>query len=134
MPQHHSLVRQQRAQRRQLHHAAVREVGDMTESVHVIIDLGESHQWDLRFREHGRLHGPQLIPPGKRPTILQCAREIAEAEALRLARAHPTGRFVIFTATDVAVLVDAPTHVNVNGQPLRNERVARLASISEAAP
>jgi hypothetical protein len=109
-------------------------VGDVTESLHVIIDMGESHQWDLRFREHGRLWGPQQIPANKRPTILQCSRETAEAEALRLARAHPTGRFVLFTATDVAVLLDVPTHVNLAGEPLHTARVARLASISEVSP
>jgi hypothetical protein len=106
----------------------------VTESLHVIIDMGESHQWDLRFREHGRVFGPQLIPAGKRPTILQCARDTAEAEALRLQRAHPEGRFVIFTATHVSVLIDAPTHVNLAGEPLRIERVARLASITEVSP
>lgn len=106
----------------------------MTDSLHVIIDMAESNEWDIRFQEHGRIFGPQLIPPGKRPTILQCSRELAEAEALRLQQAHPQGRFVIFTAEQVTCWVEAPTHVNLAGEPLRTARVARLASISEVAP
>lgn len=105
----------------------------MSDSLHVIIDLGESHEWDVRFAENGgRLYGPRLIPLKKRPSILQCSREVAEAEALRLQAANPEGQFVVFTATLATALVEAPTHVNLNGLPLRTEKVARLLPVAEA--
>jgi hypothetical protein len=66
--------------------------------------------------------------------VLQASREVAEREALRLQSAHPYGRFVVFTATAVTVMLDTPTHVNLKGEPLMTRKVARLADLHDGIP
>lgn len=98
----------------------------MSDEAFVIIDVSDSGNWDSRYAGVA-----QAIPPKKRPTVLQGNRAHAEAECLRLQRAHPRGQFVLFTATYAAVLVEQPTHVTLGGVVVASERHARLASLGE---
>jgi hypothetical protein len=97
----------------------------------VIIDMRNAAEWPASgpLFEHTN---PLKIPEHKRPTVVQCSREIAEREALRLQQAHPDGRFVLFEATHVTVQVDAPTHVNLSGQTMFSRQIARLAKVHDA--
>ncbi len=94
----------------------------------LILDIAESDNWTS---------GPYTlhrIPPEKRPTVLQCSRQVAEQEALRLQGLHPLGRFVVFEAVKVTVSIDAPTHVNINGKVMETRRIARLAEVHDGVP
>ena len=75
--------------------------------------------------------GGLLIPAGKRPTVLQADRDLAEREALRLCREHMGGLFVVFAPVALAKRVPEATHVNLQGQTLRTSNVARLLTIGE---
>ncbi|MCY1166936.1 hypothetical protein D9M73_68900 [compost metagenome] len=97
----------------------------------VIINLAEAHQWDERF---GRMGEARTIPEKCRPTILQCDRETAEQECIRLAKAHLHGCFVIFEATQVAVQIDCPTHVTLAGETMFSKRILRLAKVGDDLP
>lgn len=99
--------------------------------MYVIIDVGDFTlgEWIDCFKD-----GSARIPPEKRPTILHTDRAGVEREALRLQQANPSGRFVVFTATDEAAMVDVPTHVNLLGTPVRIERAARLDAIPTGSP
>lgn len=99
----------------------------MTEAF-LILNIADSHEWASRHSDCG------VIPPGKLSTLLHMSRESAEAEALRLAQAHPGGQFCIFEATQVSVRVPIPTHVNLRGEVLLTEPVVRLASVREEVP
>jgi hypothetical protein len=99
----------------------------------LIVDCTEAYSWPGR---HGcaRLQAvpmPQQIPAGKRPTILQPSREIAEAEVKRLALAYPERRFVVFEAAAACTTVTVPTHTTINGRPWGERRVAVLMDIGE---
>lgn len=95
----------------------------------VILDMAESHEWSTAPISQ---EAPLRIPERKRSTMVQCSREVAEREALRLQEAHPDGRFVLFQATHVTCLLDAPTHVNLAGQTIFSRKVARLAEVHDA--
>lgn len=99
----------------------------------LIVDCTEAHEWpDIGGRPGPHLHDkPQRMPADKRPTMLQPDRATAEAEAQRLARAHPSRRFVIFEAAAAAVTVKVPTHTTVSGQPWGERTVAVLLDIGE---
>lgn len=97
----------------------------------VILDMANSQNWDTFLRLEKEALCCQRIPAEDRSTILHPSRAIAEAEALRLQRAHPKGFFVIFTAIAATQLVEAATHVNLAGHVLRTESHARLVSVDE---
>lgn len=94
----------------------------------LILDMADSNNWT------SGPHTLARIPPEKRPTVLQESRDVAEREALRLQAAHPSGRFVLFQAVAVTVSVVSPTHVNLKGEPLLTEKVARLATLDDGVP
>lgn len=94
----------------------------------LILDMAESDNWT------SGPHTLHRIPADKRPTVLQCSRQVAEQEALRLQRYHPNGRFVLFEAVMVSVNIEAPTHVNINGKVMETRRVAQLAAVHDGVP
>ena len=95
----------------------------------LILDVADWHAgaWPGLFGHAGEVAG--RIPPEKRPTVVQASREVAERELLRLAERHPQGRFVLFTATHLAVAAQIATHVTLGGTPIISQKVYRLASI-----
>jgi hypothetical protein len=94
----------------------------------LIVDIAGLFDWPERFGDC------RLVDPAKRPTVLHASRKVAEAEALRLQLAHPAGQFCVFEATQFTVRIQAPTHVNLRGETLISEPVARLASVHDEAP
>ncbi len=101
----------------------------MTDEAFMILNMADNEHWVAGFG-----HAVQLIPEVRRPTVLQTDRSTAEAEVLRLAKAHPESRFVLFEASCMAVAIDAPTHVSLSGKPLLKDRVVRLATIGDGIP
>jgi len=95
----------------------------MSEAAFVILDLADMDAWATP-------HGRPIIPPAKRATVLQLERKQAEEELLRLGKAHPSGRFVLFEARAVATRVQCATHVNLHGVAVLTESVVRLAKLA----
>lgn len=97
----------------------------------LIVDCTDSPEWSGRLGElNAYVHScPQRLPDDKRPTILQPSRAVAEAEALRLAAAHPDRRFVVFEAAAAAITTTVPTHTTINGAPWGERRVAVLLDL-----
>ncbi|MBF5006397.1 hypothetical protein [Diaphorobacter caeni] len=90
----------------------------------LILDIACAEYWQP-FRECRR------IEPSSQPTVLHPSREVAEAEALRLAAAHPGRRFAIFELTSAATTVNVPTHVTLSGKVLVTRSIAQLATVGE---
>ena len=80
------------------------------------------------------MHDGERIPPDRQPTVVHRSRTAAEAEALRLQKAHPDGRFVVFEATHVTTTLTAPTHITLGGQVLGEQRVAVPCRLDDGAP
>ena len=91
---------------------------------HLILDGADMDSWQ---KHHS---GGLLIPANKRPTVLQADRSRAESEALRLAREHMGGLFVLYAPVAIAKRVPHSTHVNLRGEVVRTESVARLLTIA----
>ena len=89
----------------------------------VIIDMTGMATWN----EHHS--GGLTIEAGSRPSVLQPNRRAAELEALRLAKAHPRGRFVVLEAVAVGMTYQVPTHVNLHGVPLQLGNAAKVVLI-----
>ena len=100
------------------------------EEAFLILDVADSSNWYAGPVAHSLAR----IPPEKRPTVLQTSRDAAEGEVLRLQAAHPEGRFVLFTASHMAVQVTVATHVNLKGEPMYSTKEARLASLDDGVP
>lgn len=92
---------------------------------HLILDGRDLDSWQ---RHHS---GGLLIPANKRPTVLQADRQRAETEALRLAREHPGGLFVLYAPVALAKRVPQGSHVNLRGEVVRTDSVARLLTIAD---
>lgn len=90
---------------------------------HLILDGRDLDTWQ---RHHS---GGVLIPANKRPTVLQADRARAEHEVLRLAREHPDGLFVLYAPVAIAKRVPEASHVNLRGEVMRTNSVARLLTI-----
>lgn len=90
----------------------------------LILELSESGDWPPRL-------GARHIPERRRPTMLQPSREVAEQEALRLARMHPGSRFVVFAPVMQGVTVKVPTHVTLAGKTMVERDQALLVAIKE---
>jgi len=102
----------------------------------LIVDCTDAHEWPGRLgQSNAYAHSlPQRMPEPKRPAILQPSRRVADAEALRLAAAHPDRRFVIFEAAAAAITTVVPTHTTINGTPWGERRVAVLLDIGTDVP
>ena len=99
----------------------------MADEAFMVLNMGESQLW-------GAMHDGERIPPDRQPTVVHRSRTTAEAEALRLQKAHPDGRFVVFEATRVTTTLTAPTHMTLGGQALGEQRVAVLCWVDNGAP
>lgn len=93
---------------------------------HLILDGRDLDAWQ---RHHS---GGLLIPANKRPTVLQADRQRAESEVLRLAREHPGGLFVLYAPVAIAKRVPEASHVNLRGEVMRTNSVARLLAIADS--
>ncbi len=89
---------------------------------HLILDGADLGIWSSHHS------GGLLIPPDKRPSVLQADRECAELECLRLAQLHP-GVFVLFAPVAMAKRLSEVSHVNLRGEAVRLRNVARLLPI-----
>lgn len=74
---------------------------------------------------------PLQVPPQHRPSAMQADIDTAEAEAQRLARAHPGKVFVIFKAVAAAKTTKVPTHTTLGGKTTGEQQVAVLLDIGE---
>lgn len=90
-----------------------------------IVDVAEADQWTKHW------HGGRLVPERRRPTIAQPTREIAETEALRLAREHPGRRFIVLEPVAVAFTTKVTTHVTLGGQVVAERSSPALAQITD---
>lgn len=95
---------------------------------HLILEASELDHWEPHPS------GARLIHANRRPTMLQPDRDTAEREALRLARAHPQGLFVLFAPVAMAKRVPEATHVNLRGEVIRHAGVVRLLVIGDQIP
>jgi hypothetical protein len=91
----------------------------------LIVDVTLIDNWPKR-------HGVHVIPDIRQPRQLQPTREIAEAEALRLNKAHPGHHFVVFEARSMTRTVKVPTHVSITGQVLLEGNLPQLVAIDDA--
>lgn len=76
--------------------------------------------------------GPRSIPQNRKPAVMQPNRTVAEAEAKRLALAHPGKRFAVFEATHIAMTVDVPSHVTVSGNIWQSRKMPALLEIDDS--
>lgn len=91
----------------------------------VVIAVDRPDQW------RPAMGGGKHIPSGKVCTVLQPSREVAEQEALRLARDNPGAAFVVLEAVSIAKHQRTPTHVSLGGKVLRDEPGSTLAAIAQ---
>ncbi len=97
---------------------------------HLILEMSDHEHWGNPAHLIGKT-APSVIPAGRRPTMLQVDRETAEREAVRLAKAHPGGRFVVFAPVSVGLTTDVPTHVNIDGKVICSRKVPAIAEIHD---
>ncbi|QIL81750.1 hypothetical protein G7047_18880 [Diaphorobacter sp. HDW4A] len=90
----------------------------------LILDIACAEYW-LPFK------GCRRIEPSNQPTVLHPNREVAEAEALRLAAAHPGRRFAVFEIMTAATTIRVPTHVSISGKVICDRPMAQLMMVSE---
>ncbi|MFP5473068.1 MAG: hypothetical protein ACLGJD_05460 [Gammaproteobacteria bacterium] len=88
----------------------------------VVIAVAKPEEWP---RAPG---GGRRIPAGRVCTVLQPSREVAEAEALRLAIQHPESDFVVMEAVAVARHQPVPTHVALGGRVIASRPGAVLTT------
>lgn len=94
----------------------------------VIIAVDRPGQW--RSAPGGGKH----IPPNKVCTVLQPSREVAEREALRLAKEYPGAAFVVLEAVTIARHQRVPTHVSLSGKVVADAPGSVLAAVSDEVP
>lgn len=83
----------------------------------VVLDVTDYDTWWLEARATmGLPDGSAVIPMGKRSSVIQRDREVAEREAVRLAQAHPGRRFAVFTFVGVVEAKHVATHVTLGGR------------------
>lgn len=91
----------------------------------VVIAVDRPDQW------RPAMGGGKHIPSGKVCTVLQPSRQVAEKEALRLARENPGASFVVLEAVSIAKHQRIPTHISLGGRVLRDEPSSALAAIAD---
>lgn len=100
----------------------------------LILEWSDAGSWQVT----GTYVGPNLngttkkIPAGGQPTVLQPNREIADAEAKRLAAMHPDKRFAVFEAAVVGMTAELPAYVTVAGEVWSMRRVPVLVEIDDS--
>ena len=98
----------------------------------LIHEWSESQEWTNPWTHCAPLNpAPIKIPAGRGPAVLQPDRRTAEAEAKRLAAAHPGKRFAIFEAVLEARTVEMPTHVTVGGLVFQHRQVPVLLAVDD---
>lgn len=101
----------------------------------LILEWSDAEEWLPLFgSEKDKFLGtvPVRIPAGRSPAVVQPNRTVAEAEAKRLAAAHPGKRFAIFEALLVGMTADVPSHVTVSGDVWLTRRVPVLVDIDDS--
>lgn len=78
--------------------------------------------------------GGKHIPANKVCTVLQPSREVAEQEALRLAREHPEASFVVLEAVTIARHQRVPTHISLAGKVMVDAPGSVLAAVTDEVP
>jgi len=97
----------------------------------MILEISESGDWQTHPASPRLVSSPLQIPPNRRPTMLQPDRETAEREALRLAREHPRGRFVVFEAVAAGITAKVPTHTTLSGKVVAERDIATLVHFKD---
>ncbi|HEU6454934.1 MAG TPA: hypothetical protein VN201_05680 [Roseateles sp.] len=90
----------------------------------LILETSDAENWAPHY-------GSRMIPAERRPTIAQPSRQVAECEALRLAKRHPGRRFLVLEAVCAGITVTVPTHITVGGVVHTTRSEARLVDVSE---
>ena len=97
----------------------------------MILEVSEAENWQPGAPLAMDGGGTRVIPPVRRPTVLQPDRETAEREALRLARVHPGARFVVFEAVAAGITVKVPTHTTLGGKVVAEGDVPTLVHFKD---
>jgi len=90
----------------------------------VIVEISAADSWPP-FR------GYERIPEVRRPTTLHPSREIADAEALRLANEHWGRRFMVFEAQAVATTIKVPAHITLGGTVICSREILALMAVDD---
>lgn len=101
---------------------------DQLTNVCMIVCVEDVDSWPTAV-VNGAMCAAERIPADRRPTMLHRDRAVAETEAKRLASAHPGSRFAIFEACVVALTVNVPTHMTLNGRIVAERQQAQLFDI-----
>ena len=91
----------------------------------LILETSEADNWSPH-------HGSRFIPVERRPTVAQPSREVAEQEALRLARRHPGKRFLVLEAVCAGITIAVPTHITGRGEVVASRIQATLVDVRDA--
>lgn len=97
----------------------------------MILEVSETHDWETH--PFASMDGARalVIPPNRRPSVLQANRESAERECVRLAAAHAGARFMVFEAVAVGLTAKVPTHTTLGGKVVAERSFATLVHIKE---
>lgn len=101
-------------------------------SICVIIEISEIDNWPggvIYWPAKPRDQIRVSIPPVRRPTVVQPSREVAEAEAKRLAGLHPDRRFAIFECAALAHQTEIPTHTTLGGVVVYSRRMPVIVEV-----
>lgn len=91
----------------------------------LVLDAGSFDEWAAHFS------GGSRIPLGKSPTVLHLSREVAEAEAKRLAARFPGRPFLILEARVIAATVKVPTHITLGGKVVAESQRPALIDLAD---
>lgn len=91
----------------------------------LVLDATSFEEWDMHHT------GGSSIPPGKNPTVMHMSREVAEAEAKRLAARNPGRGFLVLEARVVAATVKVPTHMTLGGKVVAEHAVPMLIDLAD---
>lgn len=97
----------------------------------MILEVSETHDWEAHPRNAIEGARSLVIPPNRRPTVLQANREVAERECVRLAGLHPGSRFMVFEAVAVGITTKVPTHTTLGGKVVAERSFPTLVHIKD---
>ncbi|HEY0200654.1 MAG TPA: hypothetical protein VGC24_03070 [Burkholderiaceae bacterium] len=90
----------------------------------LLLEVSDADQWEP-------WRGGKRLPLGHGPTQLHPTREIAESEALRLAKRNPGKRFAVLECKSITTKVKITTHVTLAGRVVIESDCHVLSEVDE---